>query len=72
MQSCWSESPDDRPSFTQLREQLKRMMERNTPYLDMSKLEDEAHTYYNDIPVFELTCSSSDTESVSATLKTNF
>ena len=44
------ESPDDRPNFTQIRERLEVMMQKDNPYLDFSAL-DESREYYN-VPSF--------------------
>ena len=44
------ESPDDRPKFTQIRERLEVMMQKDNPYLDFSLL-DESREYYN-VPSF--------------------
>ena len=44
------ESPDDRPNFTQIRERLEVMMQKDNPYLDFSVL-DENREYYN-VPSF--------------------
>ena len=44
------ESPDDRPNFTQIRERLEVMMQKDNPYLDFSVL-DESREYYN-VPSF--------------------
>lgn len=50
MTHCWMESPDDRPNFTQIRERLEVMMQKDNPYLDFSAL-DETREYYN-VPSF--------------------
>lgn len=50
MQLCWQESPDDRPSFSQLRDKLEEMMQVDNPYLDLSNV-DESRAYYN-VPSF--------------------
>ncbi|CAH3167662.1 unnamed protein product, partial [Porites lobata] len=50
MTHCWIESPDDRPNFTQIRERLEVMMQKDNPYLDFSVL-DERREYYN-VPSF--------------------
>ena len=44
------ESRDDRPNFTQIRERLEVMMQKDNPYLDFSAL-DESREYYN-VPSF--------------------
>ncbi|XP_020627737.1 fibroblast growth factor receptor-like [Orbicella faveolata] len=50
MTDCWIENPDDRPNFTQIRERLEEMMQKDNPYLDFSVL-DESSYYYN-VPSF--------------------
>ena len=50
MTDCWMENPDDRPNFTQIRERLEEMMQKDNPYLDFSVL-DESRDYYN-VPSF--------------------
>ena len=50
MTVCWMENPDDRPNFTQIREMLEEMMQKDNPYLDFSVL-DESRDYYN-VPSF--------------------
>ena len=50
MTDCWMENPDDRPNFTQIRERLEEMMQKDKPYLDFSVL-DESRDYYN-VPSF--------------------
>ena len=50
MTDCWMENPDDRPNFTQIRERLEEMMQKDNPYLDFSVL-DETRDYYN-VPSF--------------------
>jgi len=44
------ENPDNRPNFTQIRERLEEMMQKDNPYLDFSVL-DESRDYYN-VPSF--------------------
>jgi len=44
------ENPDDRPDFTQIRERLEEMMQKDNPYLDFSVL-DESRDYYK-VPSF--------------------
>ena len=50
MTDCWMENPDDRPNFTQIRERLEEMMQKDNPYLDFSVL-DESRDYYK-VPSF--------------------
>ena len=50
MMDCWMENPDDRPNFTQIRESLEEMMQKDNPYLDFSVL-DESKDYYK-VPSF--------------------
>ena len=50
MTECWMEAPDERPNFTQIRERLEEMMQKDNPYLDFSVL-DETRDYYN-VPSF--------------------
>ena len=46
MTDCWKEEPRSRPSFYQMIENLEVIMQRDAPYLDLSK-HDEYHPYYN-------------------------
>ena len=46
MTDCWKEEPLSRPSFFQLIEKLEVMMQRDAPYLDLNK-HNEDHPYYN-------------------------
>ena len=50
MQTCWQESPDERPNFVQLREKLEEMLMVDNPYLDLAAV-DESQAYYN-VPSF--------------------
>ena len=50
MTDCWMENPDDRPNFTQIRERLEEMMQKDNLYLDFSVL-DKSRDYYN-VPSF--------------------
>ena len=50
MIDCWKDIPEERPTFTQIREKLEEMMQRDNPYLDFSVL-DETREYYN-VPSF--------------------
>jgi len=46
MVDCWSENPEQRPDFTQIRNRLKRMkqgMKTNTIETDETRNEDEHH-----------------------------
>ena len=36
MRQCWKEKPNERPSFTVIREQVERMVLHHCPYLDMA------------------------------------
>ena len=40
MRQCWSENPDDRPTFTELRERLESMMEREVLYTDVQHFDE--------------------------------
>lgn len=44
------ESPNERPTFTKIREDLEIMMQKDNPYLDFDVL-DESRDYYN-VPSF--------------------
>ena len=46
MTDCWKEEPRSRPSFYQLIEKLEVIMQRNAPYLDLNK-HNEDQPYYN-------------------------
>ena len=46
MTDCWKEEARSRPSFFQMIEKLEVIMQRDAPYLDLSK-HDEDHPYYN-------------------------
>ena len=46
MTDCWKEEPRSRPSFYQLIEKLEVIMQRDAPYLDLNK-HNEDHPYYN-------------------------
>lgn len=50
MTDCWKENPEGRPTFTQIRERLEEMMQKDNPYLDLSAV-DETREYYN-VPSF--------------------
>ena len=50
MTECWMEAPDERPNFTQIRERLEVIIQKDNPYLDLSLL-DESRDYYN-VPSF--------------------
>ena len=49
MTDCWKEEPRSRPSFNQLIEKLEVIMQRDAPYLDLNK-HNEDHPYYNVSP----------------------
>lgn len=36
MKSCWVSCPDDRPSFTDMRNELENLMEEDELYIDIS------------------------------------
>ena len=42
MQQCWKQKPNERPSFTDIRKQVERMMLHHCPYLDMA---DASYSY---------------------------
>ncbi|XP_035692928.1 proto-oncogene tyrosine-protein kinase receptor Ret-like [Branchiostoma floridae] len=44
MLTCWHELPEDRPSFTDIRNFLEDLMEKDTPYLDLRV--DQSKDYY--------------------------
>ena len=46
MTDCWKEEPRSRLSFFQLIEKLEVIMQRDAPYLDLNKY-NEDHPYYN-------------------------
>ena len=48
--NCWNEDPYIRPSFFRLIENLEALMERETPYLDVNK-HNEDRPYYNVAPL---------------------
>jgi len=50
MTDCWKKCPEARPTFTQMRQRLEEMMQKDNPYLDLSAL-DETKEYYN-VPSF--------------------
>ena len=50
MTDCWKESPEGRPTFTQIRERLETMMQEGTRYLDPAAA-NETCAYYN-VPSF--------------------
>lgn len=51
MTKCWMESPNERPTFTKIREDMEIMMQKDNPYLDFNVL-DESRDYYN-VPSFK-------------------
>lgn len=51
MTDCWMEKSEERPSFTQIRERLEQMLQKDNPYLDFSVL-DESSDYYR-VPSFD-------------------
>ena len=46
MRRCWADSPDARPSFAELCQDLEDWMQREVPYLDIDQL-DENQPYYD-------------------------
>ncbi|CAH3193934.1 unnamed protein product, partial [Porites evermanni] len=52
MTDCWKEEPKARPSFYQLIEKLEIIMQKDAPYLDVNK-HNEDHPYYNVPPHLE-------------------
>lgn len=46
MMKCWEGNPEDRPTFSEIREMVETMMISNNPYLDLSSL-DESQDCYN-------------------------
>ena len=46
MQECWQDNPENRPTFTQIRESLETIMQKNNPYLDLTAV-DESQAEYN-------------------------
>lgn len=50
MTDCWKATPESRPTFTQIRESLETIMQKDNPYLDLMAV-DETCAYYN-VPSF--------------------
>lgn len=50
MTDCWKATPESRPTFTQIRESLETIMQKDNPYLDLTAV-DETCAYYN-VPSF--------------------
>ena len=46
MRRCWADTPDTRPTFTELCQDLEDWMQREIPYLDMDQL-NEDQPYYD-------------------------
>ena len=46
MRRCWAENPDERPTFTELCQELEDWIQREIPYLDMDQL-NEDQPYYD-------------------------
>ena len=46
MQDCWQDSPENRPTFTQILESLETIMQKENPYLYLTAV-DESHAEYN-------------------------
>ena len=49
MTDCWKEKLRSRPSFFQLIGRLEVIMQKDAPYLDLNK-RNEDHPYYNVLP----------------------
>ena len=58
MHDCWQDNPENRPTFTQIRETLENIMQRDNPYLDLTAVE-ESHVEYN-VPCFDSMAEESD------------
>ena len=50
MLRCWEDKPEDRPTFTKIRNKLEEMMMRDKPYFDPCSV-DETRDYFN-VPSF--------------------
>lgn len=46
MLDCWQDNPENRPTFTQIRENLEAIMQKDNPYLDLTSM-DESRAEYN-------------------------
>ena len=46
MQDCWQDSPENRPTFTQILESLETIMQKENPYLYLTAV-DESQAEYN-------------------------
>ena len=46
MLDCWQDNPENRPTFTQIRENLEAIMQKDNPYLDLTAV-DESRAEYN-------------------------
>ena len=46
MHDCWQDNPENRPTFTQIRETMETIMQKDNPYLDLTVVE-ESHIEYN-------------------------
>ena len=46
MHDCWQDNPENRPTFTQIRETLETIMQKDNPYLDLTAVE-QSHVEYN-------------------------
>ena len=55
MCACWHPCPDERPTFTQLRDKLEALLEEDTPYLSFSP-------NYSSFPFMEISEESDDEE----------
>ncbi|XP_073250033.1 uncharacterized protein [Porites lutea] len=46
MHDCWQDNPENRPTFTQIRETLETIMQKDNPYVDLTAVK-ESHVEYN-------------------------
>lgn len=46
MLDCWQDNPENRPTFTQIRDSMEAIMQKDNPYLDLTAV-DESHAQYN-------------------------
>ncbi|XP_078365914.1 uncharacterized protein LOC144650130 [Oculina patagonica] len=48
MLNCWREDPSDRPTFESATRSLEKMLQEDTPYLDLETLDESKSCYCND------------------------